>query len=208
MTAAALADFFNTDSGDTYAASVAGSVVKEIADNAGGTPPSAATIADAVWNEAQADHVAAGSFGLIASEVADIKTVTDDMLMISTTIATAPTSTTFTLTDGLTGNDDPNNAVVSIYDSTGSVWSGPRRITDYVHASKTVTIDADTAFPLAAGDLVRIWNVSYATTAAAGSITQGDIDNIADAVWDETHSDHITALTTGRSLKDASRQWM
>ena len=34
--AAALAKFFATDSGSTYAASVAGSVVKEIADNAGG----------------------------------------------------------------------------------------------------------------------------------------------------------------------------
>lgn len=32
----------------------------------------AAAIADAVWDEAQADHVAAGSFGLIASEIADI----------------------------------------------------------------------------------------------------------------------------------------
>lgn len=34
--AAALADLFNTDSGTTYAAAVAGSPVKEIADNAGG----------------------------------------------------------------------------------------------------------------------------------------------------------------------------
>lgn len=31
-----------------------------------------AEIADAVWEEAQADHVAAGSFGVIASEIADI----------------------------------------------------------------------------------------------------------------------------------------
>ena len=32
----------------------------------------AAEIADAVWDEAQADHVAIGSFGIIASEIADI----------------------------------------------------------------------------------------------------------------------------------------
>jgi hypothetical protein len=39
---------------------------------AGGTPPTAAAIADAVWDEAQADHVGVGTFGIVASEVADI----------------------------------------------------------------------------------------------------------------------------------------
>lgn len=34
--------------------------------------PTAATVADAVWDEAQADHVAVGSFGIIASEIASI----------------------------------------------------------------------------------------------------------------------------------------
>jgi len=37
LSAAALADFFDTDSGTTYASAVSGSVVKEIADNAGGS---------------------------------------------------------------------------------------------------------------------------------------------------------------------------
>lgn len=73
LSAAGLADFFDTDSGTTYASAVAGSVVKEIADNAGGgTPPTAAAIADAVWDEAQADHVTAGSFGEVATETAAI----------------------------------------------------------------------------------------------------------------------------------------
>ncbi len=45
--------------------------LQAIADSSS-TPPTAAAIADAVWDEAQADHVAAGSFGLIASEIADI----------------------------------------------------------------------------------------------------------------------------------------
>lgn len=63
VTPDALADFFNTDSGETYATAVAGSVVKETADNAGGSSLTLADIADAVWDEAQADHVAAGSTG-------------------------------------------------------------------------------------------------------------------------------------------------
>lgn len=61
--ATALADLFNTDSGTTYASAVAGSVVKEIADNAGGSALTAAGIADAVWDEALAGHAGAGSAG-------------------------------------------------------------------------------------------------------------------------------------------------
>lgn len=45
----------------------------------GGSAPTASEIADAVWDEAQADHVSAGSFGVIASEIADILTDTADI---------------------------------------------------------------------------------------------------------------------------------
>jgi hypothetical protein len=38
----------------------------------GGSAPTVGEIADAVWDEAQADHVGAGSFGVVASEIADI----------------------------------------------------------------------------------------------------------------------------------------
>jgi len=61
--ATALADLFNTDSGTTYASAVAGSVVKEIADNAGGSSLTAADIADAVWDEAISGHAGSGSTG-------------------------------------------------------------------------------------------------------------------------------------------------
>jgi hypothetical protein len=49
LSAAGLADFFDTDSGTNYAGSVAGSVVKEIADNAGGSSLTEGGIARAVW---------------------------------------------------------------------------------------------------------------------------------------------------------------
>src|SRR5574343_312676 len=61
--ASALADLFNTDSGTTYASAIAGSVVKEIADNAGGSGLTAGAIADAVWDEALSGHLSAGSTG-------------------------------------------------------------------------------------------------------------------------------------------------
>lgn len=77
LTATALADFFDTDSGTTYASAVAGSVVAEIADNAGGSALTEAGIADAVWDELQSGHVGAGSFGEVATEVAAILVDTD-----------------------------------------------------------------------------------------------------------------------------------
>ncbi len=55
-----------------YSTATAGSLVKEIADNAGGSALSEAGIAAAVWNKLQADHVTAGSFGEIATEIAAI----------------------------------------------------------------------------------------------------------------------------------------
>jgi len=61
--ASALADLFNTDSGTTYAAAVAGSPVKEIADNAGGSALTEAGIADAVWDELLSEHTTSGSAG-------------------------------------------------------------------------------------------------------------------------------------------------
>ncbi len=63
MTASALADFFNTDSGTTYGAAVAGSVVKEIADNAGGASLTVQDIVDGVWDESLAAHLGVGSTG-------------------------------------------------------------------------------------------------------------------------------------------------
>ena len=46
--------------------------LEALSDMIGATPPTAAQIADAVWDEAQADHVAAGSFGETATEIASI----------------------------------------------------------------------------------------------------------------------------------------
>lgn len=63
LQAAAIADLFDTNSGTTYASAVAGSVVKEIADNAGGSGLTAGAIADAVWDEILSGHVVSGSTG-------------------------------------------------------------------------------------------------------------------------------------------------
>ncbi len=70
LTAAALKDFFDTDSLTTYASAVAGSVVKEIVDNAGGGGASASDIADAVWDELLSGHAISGSAGEALTDAA------------------------------------------------------------------------------------------------------------------------------------------
>lgn len=74
-----LATMFTSDTGETYSSAVAGSVVKEIADNAGGSSLTVADIADGVWDELQSGHVGAGTFGEIATEIASILADTNEL---------------------------------------------------------------------------------------------------------------------------------
>jgi hypothetical protein len=61
--------------------------LEAIAGAGGGGAPTAAQVADAVWDETQSTHVTAGSFGEIATEVAAI--LTDTGTTIPATITTA-----------------------------------------------------------------------------------------------------------------------
>lgn len=59
-----LADFFTADSGEAFGDAVAGSVVKEIVDNAGGGGSlTVQEIVDGVWDEAISGHLDSGSMG-------------------------------------------------------------------------------------------------------------------------------------------------
>lgn len=63
FSASGLAHLFLTDSGTTYASAVAGSPVKEIADNAGGTSLTVTAIASGVWDRDATSNQVQGSFG-------------------------------------------------------------------------------------------------------------------------------------------------
>ena len=64
FSASGLAQLFTINSGTTYAASVTGSPVKEIADNAGGASLTVAAIVSGVWEGTQtANGTVVGSFG-------------------------------------------------------------------------------------------------------------------------------------------------
>jgi hypothetical protein len=69
--ATALADLFNTDSATTYGAAVAGSVVKEIADNAGGSALTTDAIAEAMFTYDATATYGTANAGSVVKQIAD-----------------------------------------------------------------------------------------------------------------------------------------
>lgn len=81
---------------------------------------------------------------------------TEPALMVSTTIATLASQTSFTLTAGSADNDAYNRQLGVITDSVTSTQKARVLIEDYVGASKTVTLASAPAFTIAAGDSISI----------------------------------------------------
>lgn len=137
ISASGLASLFLTDSGTTYASAVAGSPVKETADNAGGTSLTVTAIASGVWDKDATANQIQGSFGqAIGDPVADSTTlyqavVTDaagtniaaDIISIkadATSIRAKVTALTFTQA----GNVDANIQYVNDTQVQGTGASG------------------------------------------------------------------------------------
>lgn len=144
-------------------------------------PPSAASVADAVWDEAQADHVAVGSFGITASEIADI-------LVDTAEIGAAGA--------GLTNINLPNQTMDIVGNITGSLSGSVGSVTGAV-GSVTGNVGGNVVGSVAsvtAGVTVTTNNdkTGYALSAAG-----------VDAIWDEATAGHTTAGTTGKALIDA-----
>jgi hypothetical protein len=133
-----LAGAFTTDSGETYATSVSGSVVKEIADNAGGAALTEAGIADAVWDEliTGAAHNTATSAG---RRLREASTTT----FIESGTADAGASGTITLENGVASSDNDwyDHTIVVITGGTGAGQA--RGIDGYVGSTRVATIHPD-----------------------------------------------------------------
>jgi hypothetical protein len=107
--------------------------------------------------------------------------------VLDTTIATLASQTGFTLEDGPADNDALNGCPVIVHDLASAVQVAFGYVTDYVGATKTVTLAADPGiFTMAAGD-----NISFFPPTNAG------------AVWDEILSGatHNIASSAGRRLR-------
>ena len=108
--------------------------------------------------------------------------LTDLGIIASTTIATLASQTSFTLTAGSADNSAYLYCRVIITDNATAVQKALGKISAYVGATKTVTLEADPAiFTMAAGDLITILPPAALTANAVGTgeFTQA----AADKVW-------------------------
>ena len=161
-------------------------------------PPSAASIADAVWDEAQADHVAAGSFGVTASEIADILVDTAEIGAAGAGLTAIPWNAAW-------------DAEVQSEVNDGLVAYGAATATDVTTAAANVSVDEIQATALA--DLFNTDSGTTYASAVAGSVVKEIADNaggsalteagIADAVWDEALAGHAGAGSAGAALSAA-----
>ncbi len=198
LTATALKDFFDTDSTTTYASAVAGSVVKEIADNGGSL--TAADVADAVWEEAIADHDGTAGSTAEALSVADTPTasaIADEVqtrTIAAVTLVNGLAANVITAasiaSDAITAAKIANGAIDAATFATGAldaVWStGTRSLTVLDEDSTTLDLDAtiraavglasanlDTqldALPTAAENATAVWGAGTRVLTAGTNI--------------------------------------
>lgn len=155
---------------------------------AGGIPgasaPTAADVADAVWDEAYGDHTTEGTYGSMIQGVHE-------------GTAQAGTSSTITLdaTGSSSTNDFYNYQLIRIIAGTGAGQT--RQISDYNGTSKAATV-----------------GLNWVTTPSTDSqyvildlgIDAATLASIADAVWDEARSGHVGAGSFGEYvLADSTR---
>lgn len=186
--------------------------------------PTAAAIADAVWDEAQSGHVAAGSFGEIATEIASI--LEDTGTTLPATLTTIDTVVDAILVDtaeigaagaGLTGipwnaawdaevQSEVNDGLVALgLDHLVSASVAGTDVTDNsIFArlvSSSATADWDT-FVQTTDSLQAIRDRGDAAWAGGGSAPTAA--EVADAVWDEAQSGHTTAGTFGEMATEVA----
>jgi len=167
----------------------------DIIANVSGTAPTAAAIADAVWDEAIADHQAVLSAG---------RTLTLGGVVIAETTATGtPTTTEIVLAAGSAVDDFYNDATLRILSGAG--LGQARIVTDYVGATKTCSFDEAFAVAPSASDAVAV-SIDHVhpvseiqaglATAAALATAQTDLDTI-------TGADGVNLLTATQASIDA-----
>lgn len=135
-------------------------------------------VADQVWDEAASGHVTAGSYGQAHN-------------IIRANTAQAGAGTTITLDASASAVDDfYNNQRIFITAGTG-VGQG-RFISDYVGSTKVATVATWATNPSSDSVFVIL---PFGSIPGASAPTAGEV---ADAVWDEARTDHVTAGSFGQ----------
>lgn len=134
-----------------------------------------------VWNAARASYTAAGSFG-------------QALQVVRTGTAQAGASGTITLDSGASAVDDfYNNAIIQVVSGTGAGQS--KIISDYVGSTKVATVNDNWA---TAPDNTSVFMVlPFGSVPGATAPTAAQV---ADAVWDEARSGHVSAGSFGAGV--------
>lgn len=122
------------------------------------------------------------------------------------TVETADTVFNLTATSGTLSDQDDcyHDMVICFYDNSGGIYE-TKRITDYDGTNTRVTVHENISFP--GEDGVDTWVIYRGACAPVGaaSITEGDKDDIADKVWDEADTDHMTPGSKGLKMHHSGR---
>lgn len=143
-----------------------------------------AAAVDLIWDEPIAGHLTAGTAGL--SEALG------SAALVDSTITGTPTTTAFTFTGGSTSNNFYKDQLVYILSGTGIGQVRPILSSSYSGGTTTITVDEAFIVTPAAADRFAVL-VSHVHP----------LSQIADSIWDEATSGHVTAGSTGVALTDA-----
>lgn len=146
----------------------------------------AAGVADAVWDEAASGHNVAGSFGKF------VRQLKEGVISIEADVNDASATTTSFVTT-LTEASDSHYSDLSVAFISGALTGQSRVATAYNGTTKTLTFDEAWSEAPADGDTFIILTPHIHT-----------VSQLADGVWDEVISGHLTAGTTGASLNQAA----
>ena len=128
-------------------------------------------------------------------------TATNPNVLLSTGIATVTSQTEFTLDSGSDDDDAYKGQTVVMYDNTNSDYPSVRVITDYIGATRTITLDSAPDFTLADDDTVKIFVTAPGTTAPTAA-------EVADAVWDEQASGHTDSGSFAKYVAKVSENYI
>lgn len=187
------------------------------------TPPSAAAIADAVWDSHLSDHNATHTFGIILQQLeteaaASVRNAALTALIEDIPVVTPPTVAEIAdavwnenladhLTAGSTGKKLNDGSALDANEVRAAVWDAP--LNDYQDPGSTGEKLAE-GTPINVADIAAaVWDEPLADHLDIGStgnkLNEGtpiDPSEIADAVWDEVIAGHTTPGSTGRKLSD------
>jgi hypothetical protein len=171
--------------------------------------PTAATIADAVWDEAQSGHTTAGTFGkYLDTEVSGVGGGSGLTALASGTAQAGGTSTQIILAAAASFADDIlNGCVVNLLTGTGAGQS--RVIVDYAGASDTATVspawttnpDATTTYEIVQGS-ANVVTISL-TAQTANDVGQDVNDILVDTAEIGAAGAGLTALAQAAVCTEA-----